>query len=397
MKAPETFLGFFRLSFKEHVEKVWRHQRIVVFTIGDNPVLAQEFLKLLNHIYHGNDKDSHHWPPSNKNITLKNQLRSKYDAEVNVRDFLEYITDVADLDKALSDPFVSENDELLWEMAEAETPVDIHDETTWNGIDYTPIAELIHQVAGAASSQGQMIENHVQGAGRASHNNRGEVMSTCLASANSLVVRSYNEKSVAEKREKVEDARKRKIIRVKDKERVEGFSDHLDHTIFKQIEQARDGMTTQEYNDFVKEYVSNESKASADELQALLNSFDDGLQKQRRRTAKEHNPLGIDVTSSMGGSIPFVKITKSRGHKDHVEAEIEERGITLPKAYNEMYEERKGWDQLKDLLRIDEFKRLAELDKVTDLNSWAKVQKIVPQSEKMMEIIYQLMEESAVK
>ena len=71
MKAPETFLGFFRLSFKEHVEKVWRHQRIVVFTIGDNPVLAQEFLKLLNHIYHGNDKDSHHWPPSNKNITLK--------------------------------------------------------------------------------------------------------------------------------------------------------------------------------------------------------------------------------------------------------------------------------------------------------------------------------------
>ena len=52
---------------------------------------------------------------------------------------------------------------------------------------------------------------------------------------------------------------------------------------------------------------------------------------------------------------------------------------------------------MKDLLRIDEFKRLAELDKVTDLNSWAKVQKIVPQSEKMMEIIYQLMEESAAK
>ena len=93
----------------------------------------------------------------------------------------------------------------------------------------------------------------------------------------------------------------------------------------------------------------------------------------------------------------FVKITKNRRHKDHVEAEIEERGITLPKAYNEMYEERKGWDQLIDLLRISEFKRLAELDKVTDLNSWAKVQKIVPQSEKMMEIIYQRMEESAAK
>ena len=190
---------------------------------------------------------------------------------------------------------------------------------------------------------------------------------------------------------------KRKIKRVKDKERVEGFSDHLDNTIFEQIKRARDGMTPQEYKDFVKEYVSNESRASADELQALLDSFDDGLQKQRRKTAKEDNPLGINATSSMGGSIPFVKITKSRGHKDHVEAEIKERGITLPKAYNEMFEERKGWDQLKDLLRIHEFKRLAELDKVTDLDGWAKVKAIVPQSEKMMEIICQLMEESTAK
>ena len=99
----------------------------------------------------------------------------------------------------------------------------------------------------------------------------------------------------------------------------------------------------------------------------------------------------------MGGSIPFVKITESRNHKDHVEAEIVERGITLLKAYDEMYKERKGWDQLKDILRIHEFKRLAELNKVTDLSSWAKVQKIVPHSEKMMEIIYQLMEESAAK
>ena len=52
---------------------------------------------------------------------------------------------------------------------------------------------------------------------------------------------------------------------------------------------------------------------------------------------------------------------------------------------------------MKDLLRIHEFKRLAELDKVTDLDGWAKVKAIVPQSEKMMEIICQLMEETAAK
>ena len=41
--------------------------------------------------------------------------------------------------------------------------------------------------------------------------------------------------------------------------------------------------------------------------------------------------------------------------------------------------------------------RLAELNKVTDLDGWAKVKAIVPQSEKMMEIICQLMEESTAK
>ena len=42
MQAPVTFLRLFRTAFKEHVEKVWRHETIIVFTIGNNPVLAQE-------------------------------------------------------------------------------------------------------------------------------------------------------------------------------------------------------------------------------------------------------------------------------------------------------------------------------------------------------------------
>ena len=77
-------------------------------------------------------------------------------------------------------------------MAEAETPVNVHNEATWDEVDYKSIADIIHKVAGTASSQGQMIENHVQGAGQASQNNRGEVISTCLATANSLVVRAFN-------------------------------------------------------------------------------------------------------------------------------------------------------------------------------------------------------------
>ena len=98
MKAPETFLRFFRVAFKEHVEKVWRHEKVVVFTIGDNPVLAQEFLKLLCHVAGGNKKESHQWPSPTKNVTLKHYVRSKYDVKINVLDFLEYVTDEANLE-----------------------------------------------------------------------------------------------------------------------------------------------------------------------------------------------------------------------------------------------------------------------------------------------------------
>ena len=396
MQAPITFLRIFRTAFNEHVEKVWRHEKIILFTIGDNAVLAQELLKLLFHVAGGNDKDSHQWPPSNRNITLKNHIRSKHDAEINVRDFIEYISEKANLEKAITDPLFSNYEDLLRQMAEAETPVDVHNEATWDGVDYKPIADIIHKVAGAASSQGQMIENHVQGAGRASQNNRGEVISTCLATANSLVVRSFNEKSVAVKRESIDDVTKRrKIKRVKDKERVWGFLDHLDDDIFKNIRQARDDMTTQEFNTFVKEWASIQNKASAEELQSMLDSFEAGVEKKRRVTAKEHNPTGIDVPSAMGGDIPFVKITKGKGHGEHVRAEIEERGITLPKPYDYMFD--KEWRNLKDILRRSEFSRLAEHDKVADIPGWKQVTKIVPQSEKMMELIGEVMDDDAVR
>ena len=35
MQAPVTFLRLFRRAFQEHVEKVWRHETIIVFTIRD--------------------------------------------------------------------------------------------------------------------------------------------------------------------------------------------------------------------------------------------------------------------------------------------------------------------------------------------------------------------------
>ena len=154
-------------------------------------------------------------------------------------------------------------------------------------------------------------------------------------------------------------------------------------------------MTTQQINNFLKEWVSIQNKASAEELQSMLDSFEAGVEKKRRVTAKEHNPTGIDIPSAMGGDIPFVKITKGKGHGEHVRAEIEERGITPPKPYNEMFQ--REWKSLKDILKQSEFSRLAQYDKVVDIPGCKQVTKIVPQSEKMMELIGEVMDDNAVR
>ena len=154
-------------------------------------------------------------------------------------------------------------------------------------------------------------------------------------------------------------------------------------------------MSTQEFNNFWKDYTSIENKVSATELKAMMDSFNAGLEKQRRVTSKEQNPNGINVPSAMGGSIQISKITKSRGHRDHVEAEITERGIALPKTYDEMY--RKEWDKLKEVLMINEFQQLAVTDQVTNRSSWSVLKWIVPQNQKMLEIIDDLMEEDATR
>jgi len=398
MEAPVTFIRYFRLSFKEHVESVWTSDRILVFAIGDHPILAQWLLKLLHHVIDSLETvENFAYPPPDLTVNLKYRLRSKQEVEVNVREFLEYLTANADFKAIASDPFISENTELLWKMASASDPVDLHDKSTWGAEDYSPVAKLIHRVAVAVSSQGQMIENYVQAAGRASRNNRGETTSSALAVGNSLVIRSYNAKSREEKRDKVrektdDDAAVQKVRRVKDQERIEGFGNHLDG-ILESIGIVRDGMTITDFNDFVADYSS---KISKNELEAEKNRFDEGINKRRRVTAKESLAANVTITAAMGGKFPIAKITKSRNHKDHMQSEISARGISLPKEFEEMYD--REWDDLKNLLRLHEFSRLeAAGQKPEKIVKWSQVNEIVPQSELMQEAMDTYMEEEATK
>ena len=64
---------------------------------------------------------------------------------------------------------------------------------------------------------------------------------------------------------------------------------------------------------------------------------------------------------------------------NQLRAEIEERGIEPPESIDSM-----KWKEVIDLLRINEYKRLVELELARDIEHWKMVKDITPQSDEMM-------------
>ena len=75
----------------------------------------------------------------------------------------------------------------------------------------------------------------------------------------------------------------------------------------------------------------------------------------------------------MGGKIVLSVLQKSKSHMNQLRAEIEERGIEPPESIEGM-----KWKEVIDLLRIDEYKRLVELELARDIEHWSNVKDITP-------------------
>ena len=83
----------------------------------------------------------------------------------------------------------------------------------------------------------------------------------------------------------------------------------------------------------------------------------------------------------MAGKVVLSVLQKGKGHISHVSAEIEECGIEPPTNVDIM-----KWKEVVDLLWINEYKRLVELELARDIGHWKMVKKIAPQSDRIMEL-----------
>ena len=106
------------------------------------------------------------------------------------------------------------------------------------------------------------------------------------------------------------------------------------------------------------------------ELQQECEMYERGIKKKRKVTKSEENPNGMLITPEMGGKIVLSVLQKGRGHMNQLQAEIKERGIEPPESIDDM-----KWKEVIDLLRIDEYKRLVELELARDIEHWSSVSK----------------------
>ena len=75
---------------------------------------------------------------------------------------MEYPTAVADPAKILEDPLIKDNKVLVWQMASADTPVNLFDASTWpDGIDFNPLLDVVHHTIAPHMCQNQRIESYV--------------------------------------------------------------------------------------------------------------------------------------------------------------------------------------------------------------------------------------------
>ena len=132
--------------------------------------------------------------------------------------------------KALDDPLIKSERDLLWKLGSARSPIDIFDKETWGGFDYTPLQSVFHSIIAVHPTQNQRVENHVQLAALVRSTNAGQARATARAMINYFIILRFNVRLVAKKNANMtNEATLAKVMRAKDKEYIMGFAGYMDN------------------------------------------------------------------------------------------------------------------------------------------------------------------------
>ena len=93
---------------------------------------------------------------------------------IDTRMYLEDLTSITDPLEILKDPLIVELKDLWWQMASADTTVDLYNNSNWCDVNDDPLVIVIHHMIAIHSIHQQRLENHVQMAAHVASTHVGE-------------------------------------------------------------------------------------------------------------------------------------------------------------------------------------------------------------------------------
>ena len=199
----------------------------------------------------------------------------------------------------MNDPIISENKELLWEMAE-EDPLgfDLFDKSTWKGVsDYTPIIDVVHKRIAIHPIHQQRCELHVQMAAFVASTNVGEVRRSCRAMCLSTIFRPYHQwalKIYQMKRDEEnaklfaasDKLKKKQVVRVLGSLRIQTLADYA-NKFTEWAEDIQGQISDEKYEEIYNIVCTAKSKTSTDLKESTKKRYAQGVQKKRKITKSE--------------------------------------------------------------------------------------------------------------
>ena len=218
-KAEEVFFEEYLAAYRDHVERVWRKdEKILIFLLLGNKRLAQLLAQWLYHHHEHRgvveDAPEFSWPTQSETIQLENHDMTGVPVTVVARDCIQWLLQNADAYKMIDDVLIAEPlQSLVWNMAQADEPVDLFDKTTWDDVDFWPLRRgLVDRIA-LAFANNQTAENHVQICALVRSTNVGIHRASCRVMSRSLLIQNFNERSVAEKKATIMDKKRKEKVK----------------------------------------------------------------------------------------------------------------------------------------------------------------------------------------
>ena len=261
---------------------------------------------------------------------------------VDQRQCMAFLTAGADPFAMREDHIIKKEWPLLKKMAKATNVVAIYDSSTWDGIDFEPILDIVYRQVAPHANHQQRTESGVKSIAYQSRTGVGEDR--------------WNARNITHYYFTCEHNKSAKELKpdVNRMQYAESTVNYVDSTknLIQRIKNAEAWFGKAKCDEVLTQFSCRQLTQGERERAKKVAAFSKNLKSiSFAVTSKAERPQAIEITCQMGGGIYLSVLTAKNGTLPHIHAELKARGLK-PKEL-----EKKSVKELKELLKEDELKR----------------------------------------